>query len=787
MNIKTNKKLFATIITTLLILSIFLSTPTVSAMPPPATITLGDDTAARTTDYAVTYTVIHSGIIAAVELIFPDGFDVSAANVSSAINIGSGRITNPNAQTLRYEVEDPAVIPQGRIIALQLTNIVNIDSAGEYQIVLTTRTYSAIIDGPYDSQTFKINPVLRIDQYDANIGTPINVTGTYFGANEPVEVKLDGTSIANVTSDANGNFSFIYTLAFAPIEGDDFWYFNATQLDGCSATDGLWVVSPQLYLYDSSGKAGMTTDIVGYGFSHNSNVDIIWDINGTHNLLKSVTTDAGGYFEDTVTIPNLALGTYNITAIDAHGNQAYTYFEIIPPQVETRYPDGIVGSSIPIRGYAFSPNSVVTLIWDVNGTTKVGLGTVSTNSNGRFTTEFTVPDVPSGFYNISAIDQNLNTGYVTFEVVDATIRLNTTSGIVGQAVGLTGRGFEANSAISITWNGTQIATATSDADGNLETTITVPNSVTGYHLVEATDATNQVAYALFDVRPDVTIDLTEGPTGTVVNAVGTGWAASKAFSLHFSPNAHPPKVANSTTDANGNFDITFTVPVISPGNYFVDISYNGTTFENYDYKMFHVTPIITLTPNSGFITTISGSGFESNQIITITSNDTTVPTVPKTITTDDNGAFTAIITLRGTAATYVINATDQYYNSASAIFTVPDMTGPTGQTGATGATGAIGATGSTGAQGPKGDTGATGATGATGTQGATGATGATGAKGDQGAKGDTGATGPAGPTASPTVQNTSNETLQDSAIALAAISMVLAILAVVLGLKLRRK
>jgi hypothetical protein len=199
---------------------------------------------------------------------------------------------------------------------------------------------------------------------------------------------------------------------------------------------------------------------------------------------------------------------------------------------------------MPIRGACFSPNSVVTLIWDINGTTKVGLGTGTTDLYGRFITEFTVPDVPSGKYNITAIDQNLNSGYINFTVVDTIIRLDNNEGPVGRNVGIMGRGFAPNSQVTITWNGTQIGTATTDAEGNFEATVTVPNSIMGIHLLKVEDQSNNSAEELYYVDPAVTTNVREGPTGTQVTAVGTGWNATTAFSLHLSRDYLGIKVAN---------------------------------------------------------------------------------------------------------------------------------------------------------------------------------------------------------------------------------------------------
>jgi hypothetical protein len=137
-----------------------------------------------------------------------------------------------------------------------------------------------------------------------------------------------------------------------------------------------------------------------------------------------------------------------------------------------------------------------------------------------------------------------------------------------------------------------------------------------------------------------------------------------------------------------------------------------------------VTPKITLSPNTGFATTINGTGFTPTDTITVKWGTTTISTVPMAISTSASGAFTAIVTAQSsTAGNYVITATDQHNVTATATLTVPDMTGPAGATGPAGPSGpagpagATGATGPAGPQGPAGPAGATGATGPEGPQG----------------------------------------------------------------------
>ena len=84
-----------------------------------------------------------------------------------------------------------------------------------------------------------------------------------------------------------------------------------------------------------------------------------------------------------------------------------------------------------IQGFAFSPLSNITLIWDANGPTEIDSEQPPPIANGRFLTNYTVPNAVPGTYNITAIDENLKEASIEFEVIPFIIQLNTTSGTVG--------------------------------------------------------------------------------------------------------------------------------------------------------------------------------------------------------------------------------------------------------------------------------------------------------------------------------------------------------------------
>ncbi len=136
---------------------------------------------------------------------------------------------------------------------------------------------------------------------------------------------------------------------------------------------------------------------------------------------------------------------------------------------------------------------------------------------------------------------------------------------------------------------------------------------------------------------------------------------------------------------------------------------------------------ITLTPSTGVVSTVSGTNFTANSVVTVRAGNVTLAME----TANGAGAFFAAIAAPAlTPGQVTITATDAASRTASAALTVPSLTGPAG---------------AAGAAGPAGANGAAGALGPAGIAGPQGAQGAKGDKGDIGALGPAGAAGPVGP------------------------------------------
>ncbi len=160
-----------------------------------------------------------------------------------------------------------------------------------------------------------------------------------------------------------------------------------------------------------------------------------------------------------------------------------------------------------------------------------------------------------------------------------------------------------------------------------------------------------------------------------------------------------------TTDSDGAFTATLALP---PGYYG---TYNFTaqisTHSANDQYLIDDAATLTSAPDDSNIINVVGTGFNAQENITLTLNDTstsTAYTFLDTITTHADGTFnTTVIIPTSLSGNYTLIAASSTA-TANTDITTPDLIGPQGETGSIGATGATGVAGEAGTPGTPADT-----------------------------------------------------------------------------------
>jgi hypothetical protein len=165
-------------------------------------------------------------------------------------------------------------------------------------------------------------------------GASVSVAGTGFGTTKAVGIGF-GTEVSvsqtNMSYTGTGVGPYGGTLAYAPIKPGSFSLTSDTTAGGGVVTeytdngDGT-LASTSTYF------AGGTINYVTGQWSRTSTIDLT-DIVQVYNAnyirynytvtpVGGVTTSGTGAFTTSITVPNVAAGTYTVTAIDTSGNRA---------------------------------------------------------------------------------------------------------------------------------------------------------------------------------------------------------------------------------------------------------------------------------------------------------------------------------------------------------------------------------------------------------------------------------------------------------------------------------
>jgi UDP-N-acetylmuramyl tripeptide synthase len=113
---------------------------------------------------------------------------------------------------------------------------------------------------------------------------------------------------------------------------------------------------------------------------------------------------------------------------------------------------GAVGASVTVTGSAFLPNTQITILYD-----GVQATSCTSSAAGAFTASLLIPPSVRGAHTITAQD-GTNTATTTYTMTASFTRAPT-SGAVGTTITLTGYGFAASTAVTVTWDGSALTTS----------------------------------------------------------------------------------------------------------------------------------------------------------------------------------------------------------------------------------------------------------------------------------------------------------------------------------------
>jgi len=275
-------------------------------------------------------------------------------------------------------------------------------------------------------------------------------------------------------------------------------YANANQI---KAIAEFTVIAGQITLDPDDGVVGTEVDIAGEDFAENESITIYYDgdeLDSDYITDCDDETDSRGRMGCTIIIPPSAAGTHTIMVTDESISNAEAEFTV-DSEIAVSPLHAPPGDVAEVTGSGFDSKKDVTITIDGEE-----VATKKTASDGSFTTTFTVPELDEGTYDIAA-DDGSNTVELEFTVdigTEASISPVTSQaspGWVGQNVTITGSGFDADSAITISYATTPqvVATTTSDSSGDFIASFAIPPSEHGAHTLTASDGSNTMTVPFY--------------------------------------------------------------------------------------------------------------------------------------------------------------------------------------------------------------------------------------------------------------------------------------------------
>ncbi|MDD5312150.1 MAG: hypothetical protein PHO26_03810 [Dehalococcoidia bacterium] len=234
----------------------------------------------------------------------------------------------------------------------------------------------------------------------------------------------------------------------------------------------------------------------------------------------------------------------------------------------------------------------------------------------------------------------------TFAVVP-NITIDPTSGVVGTAVTVVGRGFGVSEKnVAVTYEGTVVKSDLSaNENGSWNTSFFVEPSSGGNHAVDASgDITkaSDVANKNFAVSPSVKMDPVAGGVGTLVTITATGFASAESgIKITYSG-----KEVRSglIAEVNGSWSTSFAVPSSTRGTHVVNALGNTTAATDIGDMVFTVAPAVNISPNTGYVEDtikINGSGYANNETGIEVTLDGKV--IERSVIADDSGFWSTTL------------------------------------------------------------------------------------------------------------------------------------------------
>jgi len=312
----------------------------------------------------------------------------------------------------------------------------------------------------------------------------------------------------------------IYTVSVTGLTGD----FAQTSFGIVTSASSVVITPP-------SGPRGTLVTVTGTLPSSTSTCSM----SGTpvSSPTCSMTTVPGTSFIATFRVASTTPAQYTITVTGTGtGNFVLAIFTVTGPTVTLAPSSGRIGIFVTVSGTGFSGSDTSCTISGTGVTTPA----CSINSGtGTVTGSFVVASVQPGSYVITVTGNSGDVGQAIFTILSGpSITLTPAIGTPGTGVTVIGAGFlPAGSSCAITGTGVQNAACTLvQGTGTPSGSFTISNVAPGSYVITLSSSGGGSAQAVLTVTnpftPTIIVNPSDGPGGTSVSVIGTGFRSIDA-------------------------------------------------------------------------------------------------------------------------------------------------------------------------------------------------------------------------------------------------------------------
>ena len=521
------------------------------------------------------------------------------------------------------------------------------------------------------------------------VGSSVRVKGYGFIPGEAVgiyEGKDAGSLALRTTDTANDNGEIDATF---PVPDGAYGDRVVRAIGQFSSNDESYPVTPRITSVSPlTGSEGTPVRVQGNGLVHGQAYTL--SLPGA----PSITDNLGdGKFDITFNLGAAAEGPMSITLTGPYG--PYTYPQkFIYSKAATAYQnvgkivvEGTnfqIGKAVKVRGYSFPANynvgnlklgeRIITGLADI-GAGQVIADQITTDSNGAFEVQFTLPQVPGGTYTVSVT--NITPAQLGSLTVVPTLTVSPDSGRDGDWIRVDGKGYPANQEIGkilfagaaigkddITSAGVGTVTdgkVKTDAEGKFAVRIKVPYKPEGKYTVEdqghlASDEFKVTGHARITKLEPSSLNV-----GDVLTIGVKGFPANVALKAKIGG----VEVTGANTNANGEAEWPVVVPVVPGGTQTVQVwtEAEGTDKQSTSSTITVLPEVTSVNPLSGPKGTkvdVTGTGFGASAQLTVWFDDTQLAGVLGSAKSD---------------GTFLISFTVPDYPYGAVTITIKDHTG----------------------------------------------------------------------------------------------------------------